>query len=104
MSVIDAREVTIPKVYSVCGGAFGRTSLSLSKVDWIRHSSTCNGIVITYATRTRFTYVYVCASKMSMYAVYTVCVCVTIAMAVAAVIIVIEDGSHKVSLSLGKTI
>lgn len=76
-SVIDAREVTFPRS-SVCvcvcvcrrarvytRGTFGSTSLS--KVDWIRHSSACNGIVITYAMPRRYTY------NMYVLPVYSVC-------------------------------
>lgn len=45
----------------MCICVFGRTSLS--KVDWIRHSSACNGIVITYATLARCTRAHECVCE-----------------------------------------
>lgn len=105
-SVIDAREVTFPRssiictcvcVYVCARGTFGCTSLS--KVDWIRHSSACNGIVITYAT---YMCVCVCVLYVRACASTRILLCVqwcATAMAASAVIVAAAtaDGSHKVS-------
>lgn len=74
-SVIDVREVIFPRSSVCVRSVWLCIYTSLSKVDWIRHSSACNGIVITYTTpRTRLTcmYLYVC----NVWALVLMCVCV----------------------------